>query len=230
MRITDKKELVKLISAFSTFDGGLYRQKSGQAVYVMNMRAENYDYIKWASEVINNIVPTSIKNRKDYNTDGAKRAPQMRLESRRHPFLTKLHSRIYIDRKKVIDPHMLKMMDAEMLAIIFMADGGSRAYKSKGSVRYSSSITLNTKGFSYGDNLILSKAIYNSTGILSNINKQNQYYYLNLPVKSHELFVRTVCQYITPSFRYKLERLAPAYWWDDDMIRTSWIHEDAIGD
>ena len=124
---------------------------------------------------------------------------------------------------------MLKLMDAEMLAIIFMCDGGSRCYKANRSVNFSSEITLNTKGFSYGDNLILSKAIYEATGIRTTINKQNQYRYLRVKSADHLLFVNTIMPYVTPSFRYKIERLAPSYW-GDDIVWTPWEHGDIIGD
>lgn len=227
---TDKKEIVKLISAYSTFDGGLYKRGDGNAMYVMNMRAENADYIELVARTLEVITGVRVYHRNDYSTDGCNRQPQVRLESRCHPFLTKLHNRIYIDKHKVIDPHMLKLMDAEMLAIIFMCDGGSKVYKSKRSVRFSSDISLNTKGFSYGDNLLLSKSIYGATGVRTNINKQNQYRYLRVPVKDHQLFVDTVLPYIAPSFRYKIERLAPAYWWDDDIVWPEWEHSDIIGD
>lgn len=221
---TDKKNLVKLISAYSTFDGGLYkRTSSSNASFIMNMRTENADYIEMVARTLECITGVQVDDRKDYNTDGYKRSPQVRLQSKCHPFLTKIHSRIYIDKHKVVDPHMLKLMDAEMLAIIFMCDGGSKLDKGK-----YSDITLNTKGFSYGDNLILSKAIYGATGIRTTINKQNQYRYLRVKSEDHLLFVNTIMPYITPSFRYKIERLAPSSW-GDDIVWTSWQHDDVIG-
>ena len=225
---TDKKNIVKLISAYSTFDGGLYRRGNGNASFIMNMRAENADYVELVARTLEEVTGVKVDHRKDYNTDGCTRAPQVRLYTRVHPQLTKIHSRIYIDKHKVIDPHMLKQMDAEILAIIFMCDGGSRSYKSNRCQNFSSDITLNTKGFSYGDNLILSKAIYESTGIRTNINKQNQYRYLRVPVKDHVKFVNTVMPHVTPSFRYKIERLAPAL--GDDIVWTGWEHSDIIGD
>lgn len=200
----DKKQLVKLISFMATFDGGLYRRnKNGSlhnAQFIMNMRKANLDYVEWVRDTLLNVTGATIVDRKDYNTDGHERQPQVRLESRCHPELTTIHSRLYIDGKKVIDPHMLKLLDAEALAIIFMADGSvsSRGY-----------VSLNTKGFSYGDNLLLSNSIYNKLGIHTNINRHCQYYYLRVPVKDSALFYDTVKDYVLPSFYYKLERLTP---------------------
>jgi hypothetical protein len=206
-----KRELVKLISFMSTFDGGLYRRTNrhgnlNNAQFIMNMRKSNLDYVDWVSSILGQVTGTTIKDRKDYNTDGYSRSPQVRLESRCHPFLTRIHSRIYMDGKKVIDPHMLKLLDAEALAIIFMADGSvsDRGY-----------VNLNTKGFSYADNAILSKTIYENLDIRTNINKHYNYFYLRVPVKDSGLFYVTVKPFVKESFNYKLERLAPHNEGDD---------------
>jgi hypothetical protein len=108
------------------------------------------------------------------------------------------------DNKKVIDLHMLKLLDAEALAIIFMTDGGS--YLAKGKYK---GITLNTKGFSEADNLALGKAIYEKLNIRTTINRHYNYFLLRVKSADVELFCETVKPYILPSFQYKLERLTP---------------------
>lgn len=198
----------------TSFDGGLYRRGNGNAQFIMNMRKENLDYCQWVSSTIQEVTGCSIKDRPDYNTDGCSRKPQVRVESRRHPFLTKLWERIYIDNKKVLDLHMLKLLDAEALAIIFMADGGTyldERFKNK-----HCNITLNTKGFSEADNLALSKAIYEKLNIRTTVNRHYNYFYLRVKTKDIDLFVSTVLPYIKQSFIYKLERIAPAL--GDDIV------------
>lgn len=218
MKYTDKKQIVKLLSYMSTFDGGLYKNNdNGNARFIMNMVEDNLDYIIWVKEVLEKVTSTRLYKRKDYNTDGYKRKSQRRLESRVHPFLTKLHDRIYIDRRKVIDPHMLKMMDAESLAIIFMCDGHSSLdsrFKN-----YHKQIGLSTKGFSYGDNWLLKKAIKEKLDLEFNINRHGKYYFLNLRTKDHEKFIDLILPYMKDSFLYKLERIAPAIR-DDDIVCT----------
>lgn len=213
MTYTDKKQLIKLTSYMSTFDGGLYIGKKN-AKFIMNMKEENRDYVEWVAKTFSMITKTSISHRKDYNTDGYFRKPQLRVESNFHPFLTKLRDRIYIDRTKVIDPHMLKLMDAEALAIIFMTDGGTYLEnRFKSPYMY---INLHTKGFSYHDNLALGKSIYDRLGINCNIHRHNKYYYINIPKKSHGLFIQTVLPFMKSSFLYKLEKVAPAM--GEDMV------------
>jgi len=219
----DKKQLSKLLSYMTTFGGGVYwphKRKETSKVnckFIMNMRQENLDYVLWVASVLKEVTGVRIIDRKDYNVDGCTRKEQVRLESRRHPYFTKLRERIYIDNHKVLDPHMLKMMDAEALAIIFMTDGSSSL-----DTRFKNphcKITLETKGFSYADNLALSKAIYTATGIRTNVQRRGKYYMLYVKTKDHKLFVDTVSPYMLDSFLYKLERIAPALQ-DGDIVCT----------
>ena len=209
----DKKRLTKLVSYMATFDGGIYvphKKKPDSKVncqFVMNMRKDNEDYIMWVKETLENITSVNTYERKDYNDDGYTRQPQIRLESNRHPYFTKIRDRIYIDNRKVIDPHTLKLMDEEALAIMFMCDGGvSLDTRSKNP---HASISLHTKGFSHPENMALSKAIYDKTGVITNVNRHGKYYYLNVATKSHKLFYETVKPHVLPSFDYKFERIAP---------------------
>ena len=209
----DPKQLSKLTYYMATFDGGVYvphkRTKDSKVNchFIMNMRKDNEDYLLWVKETLENITSVRLTERQDYNKDGYSRSPQLRLETNRHPYFTKVRDRVYIDNHKVIDPHMLKLMDAEALAIIFMCDGGTsldtRFKKPHANIR------LHTKGFSYADNMALSKAIYDKTGVVSSVNRHGKYYYLNIKTKSHMLFYETVKPYVKPSFDYKFERIAP---------------------
>ena len=209
----DQKQLTKLVSYMSTFDGGIYvpyKRKPDSKVncqFILNMRKENEDYVMWVKSVMENVTGVNIYERPDYNSDGYSRQPQIRLETNRHPFFTKIRDRIYIDGHKVIDPHMLKLMDEEALAIIFMCDGGTSLDTRNKNPH--SRISLHTKGFSYADNMALSKSIYDKMGIITNVNKHGKYYYLNVATKSHKDFYFSVKPFVCSSFDYKFERLAP---------------------
>ena len=197
----DKKRVSKLLYYFTTFDGGVYY--SGQnARFVMNMRSENMDYILWVQEVIKEHTSCIIRD----VIQRGERAPLACITSKTHPAFTKIRERVYIENRKVIDPHTLAMLDAEALAIIFMTDGGTSVDKRHNTYP---EIRLHTKGFSYFENLALSKAIYEKTGVRSTINKHGKYFFIRIKSADIQLFVDTVKPYIKPSFYYKLERLAP---------------------
>lgn len=203
----------------TTFDGGVYKTKGGRdAAFIMNMVKDNLDYVEFVQDTISNITSVQIKDRPDHNTDGYNRKQQVRLWSKQHPYFTKIRNRVYIDNHKVIDPHMLTMMDDEALAIIFMTDGSTAADD-----RWTNphaKISLCTKGFSYADNLALSKAIYEKCDIRSTVHRQKQYYYLYIKTADHIKFVEAVLPYLCKSFYYKLERIAPAlkYRLDGDIV------------
>lgn len=211
METLNKKELVKLISYIVMGDGGLYfpskRTDGTNAQFIMNMKEENKDYILFCKDVLEQLTGCRIAERKDYNVDGCMRKPQLRLESNRHPLLTQIHSRVYTGKYKGIDPHALKMLDAEALAILYMCDGSfviEKPNPKKGLVNESYNVTLNMKRLSYGDLFILKKALKEKLDLEFNINRQNEYYYLRLRVKDFNKFMEMVAPHVLPSFQYKI--------------------------
>lgn len=218
MSYKDLKNLVKLVSYFVMGDGGIYTRKdSKNAKFIMNMKKENEDYILWVKEILEQITSVKLFDRKDYNTDGCIRKPQMRLETSPHPFFTKLRNRIYIDTYKGLDPHTLKLLDAEALAILYMCDGCLHSYKSKRSVNESYNVTLNLKRLSYGDMFLLKKELKEKLDLEWNIHKHNQYYYLYLRTKDIQKFMIMISPFVKESFKYKLVCTTPSLK-DDDIV------------
>ncbi|MEG0773587.1 hypothetical protein [Clostridium sp.] len=154
-KIYNIKELTKLLSYISMGEGGLYRDNTTNYKFIMNMKKDNEDYIDYCIDILNNIVSVKKYDRKDYNTDESNKKAQIRIESKVHPMLTIIHDRIYIDKYKGLDPHTLKLLDWESLAILFMSDGNN-CFKGK---YKSQCITLNIKRLSYGDQFLLKKVL-----------------------------------------------------------------------
>lgn len=205
------KQQTKLLSYFIMGDGGVYLGKKN-AQFIMNMRATNEDYIDWVDATLQTVTSTRRYQRKDYNTDGCNREPQIRLESRFHPTFTTLRERIYTDSYKGIDPHALKLLDWEAMAILYMCDGSlyeDLPNTKKGLVNSSWNLSLNMKRLSYGDQLLLKEAIRDKLGVEFNINKHNKYYYLRLRSRDVEVFCNGVMPYMTPSFMYKVRAIDP---------------------
>ena len=205
----DKKELTKLVSYFIMGDGGAYVTKQN-AKFIMNMKAENKDYIDWVESVFSEFVGTKQYERKDYNTDGYSRSPQLRLETNTHPFITTIRDRIYTDGYKGIDPHALKLLDWEAMAILYMCDGclhEDKPNEKKGLKNSSWNLTLNMKRLSYGDHLLLKQAIRDTLGVEFNINRHGKYYYMRLRSRDVEKFCVNVLPYMKDSFSYKIRML-----------------------
>jgi len=211
----DKKQLYKLISAFSMADGGLYRRKENHnAYFAMNMLTCHNDYIDWVKSVFENLVhvnKTKVQN-------PCKR-PQTNINTKTHPALTSIHGRIYRDGYKGLDEHWIHCIDWEILAIFYMADGClavEQPNTKKGLINPSPSVSLNMKRLSYGDTWFLKKCIKDNLDVEFNIGTQNYkgktYYFLRLRNKDIDKFMEGIRPHVVPSFRHKLydsERKAP---------------------
>lgn len=201
-KIKNKKELIKLCSYIIMGDGGVYNYDNGNYQFIMNMIDKNEDYVKLCKNILENITTCKIYK---VNKKG-NRQPQLRLESKRHPIFTKLRRRIYTNNYKGIDPHALKLLDYEALSFLYMSDGSFSSYFRPESRMKNPSykVYLNLKRLSYGDLYILKKALKDKLNLEWNINKHNQYYYLNLRLKDIHKFMNGIRPFITPSFSYKL--------------------------
>lgn len=212
--IKDKKELVKLIAFLAMCDGGLYK-KSKNAYYAMN--STSLQYCEYAAAILSNLTGTTVVPRKDVNTDGYTRQQQYIVRTKSHPLLTKIHSYLYVDKYKTVPSHYLKLMDAECLAMLYMADG-SICYKGSAI----SSVLLNTKRLTEGDNRLLAHYLELVFGIQSTINRQNKYSYIRIKGKSIYKFFQLITPHILSDFNYKLpdDRLLQ-YKQDDEIVCSS---------
>lgn len=180
-------------------DGGVYTK--GKEYYCV-VNGINRDYIEWKSSVLKELTDVSIKTVEREN-----RQPLTVCTTRQHPIYTKMRSHFYTGTYKGISPHYLKMLDWEMLAILFMDDGSNHLYRKDGDDYLS--ISLNTKRLSYGDTLLLKKAIKDRLDIEFNINKQSYrdrtYYFLRLRTKDQARFLNNIKPYILECFKYKIQ-------------------------
>jgi len=204
----DKKQLNKLISAFSMADGGLYkRTETGQAYFAMNMLSCHKDYIDWVESVFSQFVHCN----KNPVKNPCKR-PQTNINTRTHPVLTEIHKRIYRDcGYKGLDEHWINNIDFEILAIFYMADGGLHVEQpnpKKGLINPSPNVSLFMKRLSYGDTWFLKKKIKDNLDLEFNIRQHNYkgkvYYFLRLRNKDIDKFMQGVTPYVKDSFAYKL--------------------------
>lgn len=200
-KITDKKELIKLVSFITMGDGGVY-QNGKNCYFVMNMISKNKDYVLLCQDILENITSTRILEiQKEGN-----RQPQLRLETKNHPYFNNIRDRIYTFKYKGIDPHALKLLDYEALSFLYMSDGSLKEdFRPEiGMVNPSYEVTLNLKRLSYGDLFILKRALKDKLDLEWNINKNGKYYYLRLRRKDFNKFMKGISPWITDSFKYKI--------------------------
>lgn len=200
------KDLNKLLYSFAMFDGHLgYIGGSKNACLVINMLETHLDYIEKVVTTLEKIpLKAHISFPPIYNKDGFTRQQQVRLQSNSHPIFSKIHNRIYFDGRKVVDPHMLTLMDAEMLAIMFMTDGSR--YLDKRWENAKPNYRLHLNNLSYGDLMLIKKALKEKLEIEINTRKKGDRFDLAVPTAFSEKFEKTIQPFILPSFQYKIER------------------------
>jgi len=96
------------------------------------------------------------------------------------------------------------MLDAEALAIAFMADGWRTKDKRWENSKPAYRLALDSH--TYGDVLLMKNSIKEKLSFDFNINKKGKGYALNLPTKHSARFEETMAPHIFDSFKYKLGR------------------------
>lgn len=201
MKITDKKELVKLVSFLVMGDGSVHKNGgSKNCVFSMSLVEDHRDFLEWVKKVIENITSSIFVECKAEPP----RRNLIKIQSKTHPFFNAIRDRIYVGSYKSIDPHALKLLDWQSLAILYMCDGCLG--KSKNGKGYDSfTTTLNLCRLSYGDYMLLKKALKDKLDLEWNIVRTNRKYYsLRLRMKDFDKFMEGVAPYIFESFKYKL--------------------------
>lgn len=212
-----EKELIKYISAFTLGDGNIRMGKT-HAAYRNAQMTIHKDYIDYQVSILSEITSVNIR----YEERNG-RQPRYAFETKQHPLFTKVYNRMYIDNHKVIDPHYLKLIDWECLAILHQDDGHLAKRYNTEYDRLDYNIIIATESFSFGDNYLLSLAVKERLGIAFDIVNQSVNgqirHRLRLSKRQTPLFIEKITPFIAPSFNYKisLERLTPEFQGEDTV-------------
>jgi len=197
IEIKDKRKLMKYITAFAMGDAGVYRSGKHHRMVSNSICKE---YVEWKASILENLTKVNIHTAKERRTD-YNRKPLYVLTTRTHPTYDKIRERLYTGSYKGIDPHYLKHLDFEVLAILFMDDGSCYTDKRCDATPR---VSINCKRLSYGDQLLLKQAIKSVLGLEFNVNRHGKYWYLSLRTKDYTTFCTGVSPYILECFKYKL--------------------------
>lgn len=225
--IKDPKILFKYLGAFMLGDGGVYMKNHNlNAYYSLGQREDHLDYIEWVSSIIANITSVRIYYvDQSVNQSGYKNSKNLyRIESKSHPKFTTIRNRFYIEGRKVVSPHDLKLFDWESAAIWHVEDGTLSVTPRKTMEDYYR-VRLSTESFSYGDNLLLKQALKEKLGVLSEIGREvggsgNYHYRIRMTKDNAKRFIEGIYPFIekmAPSYMYKVkaEQIAPIVEGDD---------------
>jgi len=210
MVLIDKKLHVKYVSSFVIGDGclALGGKRNNNARYHLHQRHDHKDYVDYQANILENICPVNVVLRTPNNDDGWNRQPMYALTSRSLPFFTTLRNRWYLEGKKVVSPHDLKLFDAESMAHLYMDDGCLSVTYNKSTNRQIVHLVICTQSFSWADNDLLRRFILERFDVQFTINKASYpsgiKYRLRANKENAKRFVELVTPYVLPSFEYKI--------------------------
>ena len=168
------------------------------AHYSISRSLDHQDYLDLIQSKLEAIPNVSV-NRTIYTRKGnGKTVDSLRTCS--HPIFTRIRDSQYNNSRRVVNPHMLTMIDWEALAYLYM-DDGSLCYNNKGS----SVVRLSVCAYSYFEQEAVRKALIEKLGVCFNVNRASKgLYQLNLAKKDQEIFFDNIHPFIVDSYKYKL--------------------------
>ena len=197
----DPKYLVAAVTWMTLGDGSITIPKKGVNGFFQVTHSELHsDYIEMKASILQNI--TSVKVGKYYHSgqDGY----NWQLWTKCHPAYTKLRHSIYLDKRKVLSEHAIKLINPFCLAVLYQDDG--RWNESK------STLSIVKPLFSELELLALAKAIVDKFGIIFRVRRGSRLkdgtigYELGLRMKDVDTFFDLIGPYVVPSMSYKVRR------------------------
>jgi hypothetical protein len=205
----DKKELHRLIVAFTLGDGSLRLQKKTRcmnASYYSNMIAKSLDYLlhqayylRHLTTIRVNYFPAFIGKNDRHNKH------QIKISTMTHPVFTNIYSRLYGTGRKALTYHDLTHFNEHSLACLIQDDGTIDIDKQ---YPYYYRTYICTESFTEQDNYLLRDTIASKTGIHSDVKKikrNGKYIYrLHFSYKQSILLRECILPFVAPSFYYKM--------------------------
>lgn|SRR5574341_886901 len=213
----NKKDITKYIAYFTMGDGCLYQPKTTKYPYIRISHVEEHEeYINWKYEILSTITKCSLKLIEQHpNAYGTKKLWELR--SLTHPIYGKIRERLYIQNRRVINPHYLTLLDWEALSILYQDDGGIS--QSKNRPNRTPCAILGMSSYSYGDLYLLKRALKDKLNLEWNVQSSGRgYYRLYLRTKDYPFFVDNIQKYIFNSFKYKIPMVGSRFERDDEIV------------
>ena len=177
--------------------------------YRLRQIATHRDYVEWQASILENktkvkidLIPAFLDKRGFHIQD------TLLLRTQALPFFTRYRDRIYLDNVKRVDPHGLKLFDAETAAIWFMDDAAS-GYKIRSRGTIYRRVEFCTDSYSFGDCLLLRQVMKDVLNVWGSVTPYKKVHYrIYYQGKDADLLLTQISSFIQPSFQYKLDSLS----------------------
>lgn len=210
-------ELTKTISSF-LFGDGFLRMRSGvkNATYGCAQIAQHEEYLMWQKSVLENLTTVAVyRNAEHTDKNGVNHQESIRIETKSHPFFTKLYDRWYFQGRKTFSVHDANNLDWRGLANWYMDDGYILNCQDKSQ---RGTMWLCTDNFTHPEVILLQKILYERFGLPFNTRKRGNTYRLVLRRKFTQQFADGVKPYVFESFKYKFRTIDSDLLSDDDIV------------
>lgn len=183
------------------------------AHYSITRSPEHKDYIDMVASRFTGLQDCTVTISEYERRDNKKLVVNLRTSS--HPIFTRVRARQYIAGHRVVDPHMLTMLDWDAAAMLYM-DDGSLCFNTKGYPI----VRLSTCAYSHAEHEALRKQFADRLGVIWNINRSSNTYQLCLAKSSYDTWFNGINKYILKSYQYKLPTSLQevASRTDDDLV------------
>lgn len=198
--MNDLKNCIKRLYYFSMFDGSIEQRSSTAARLRIVQTEDKKEYLEYVGETLAqlNIGYTITHKNNDSGFKNSK--PQLILSTSQHPKLSKIRNRIYLNGRKVLDPHMVKFLDEEAFTILFMADGSS-SFAARGAPQY----YIHTNMLSYPENCYLQIAIRDRLGLDFNVVQNKGLWELRMRASSLDKMLECIAPHLLSCYAYKFK-------------------------
>jgi hypothetical protein len=194
---TNMMELSSFVK-WSVFGDGYvgYATHNTEAHYSVTRSPEHEDYIQFVEGVLSQLPDCKIRISTYERKDNHKTV--LSLNTTSHPLFSRIRERQYIEGHRVIDPHMLTVLDWKHLALLYI-DDGSLCFNNKAVPI----VRLSTCAYSYFEQIELARTLKDKFGLIFYVNKSGRFYQLNLARKSMDIFFDGISKFKLPSYAYK---------------------------
>lgn len=197
--LDDSKNLTGVISWMVLGDGNLtsLRGRHKNSLLQIVHKEDCEDYIRMKQAVLSKV--TGVTVRRYWHSRSS--AYFWQLTTQCLPLFTDLREALYLNNRKVITPHSVKILNEMALAILYQDDG---RYNEAHSV-----LSINKPTFSIPELELLAKGIVDKFGIIFRVHRSCTLkdgsigYELGLRMKDVDKFFDLISPYIVPSMRYK---------------------------
>jgi len=208
----NRKELKGAIIGMALGDAHLEASGKNTASVLIEHKADSTDLMDFKCDILNQVCKTTYSKYNYPNGKGYVSGSYdvLRLRAKAHPLFGKLRHRLYFEGRRTVDRHLVNSLSPLGLAIWYMDDGSlkwkGRSDKSRDTSAKCWEVVFATHAYSLVENEALAACLHDRFNLSFSIQRQNQYWYLNLRAKSQEEFWNLAAPYVcmVDSMHYKL--------------------------